>query len=75
MKRLGEISGSLAIGGNHVLDPREVVLDEAEAEKRLSELKRKYRLMEPAKLSAAALGKPVEALRPLRAGSKWGLPV
>jgi hypothetical protein len=39
----------------------------------LTELKAKYR-DSPVKLSAKALGKPTESLRPLRPGSKWSLP-
>lgn len=38
-----------------------------------AELMAKYR-DKPVKLSAKALGKPVEGIRPLRPGSKWGLP-
>jgi hypothetical protein len=40
----------------------------------LAELAAKYRDLPPPKLSAKALGKPTESLRPLRPGSKWGLP-
>jgi hypothetical protein len=43
------------------------------ADKSLAELKTKYR-DNPVKLSAEALGLPVTELRPLRPGSKWGLP-
>jgi hypothetical protein len=39
----------------------------------VGELATKYR-DSPVKLSAKALGKPTEFLRPLRRGSKWGLP-
>jgi hypothetical protein len=55
--------------GRGVVVPKRVATINWEAE-----LKAKYRDLPPPKLSAKALGLPSESLRPLKPGSKWGLP-
>ena len=63
------VSDRVATNAERPADEGNTVIDG-----RLTELAKMCHDVPIGKLSAEALGKPIEKLRPLRPGSKWGLP-